>query len=205
MEDEECDAAVEPEEELDRFSEESSQQNSDSPTGSQEVFIKPASVSPEPLSRAQPSFQRAPRFKTTELPETDSQHQLPEAFSPQRRGAKYVSGGLAAEVRDWLVQVKGSTDYDRAGGLNVRLLVEEVISAPGMRLIAARRVRDGDIDTSSALVQAILAGKGRITGLNQPRSVTPGSMIDISQPAWDVVLQNQDRWAVACDWEVIEK
>lgn len=205
VEDEEDDdAVIEAEDELDRVSEEDSQENSESLIGSHELPRKLASGSPEPASRAQPSFQRAPRFKATELPDDDSQYQLPDAFSPQRRGAKYVSDGLAAEVRDWLVQVKGSTDYDRSGGLNVRLLVEAVNPAPGMWLIAARRVRDHGIDQNSTVVKAILAGKGRITGLNSPSAVTPGSMIDISQPAWDVLLQNHDRWAVACDWEVVE-
>ncbi|KAI1331783.1 hypothetical protein F5Y16DRAFT_359243 [Xylariaceae sp. FL0255] len=61
----------------------------------------------------QPKFQRAPKFKPPEPPPEGHPRPepLPDAFSPSaargRRGAaRYVPGGLAAELRDWLVDVE---------------------------------------------------------------------------------------------------
>lgn len=161
---------------------------------------EPESPINQAVGQTNPTFQRPPRFKASELAENALQGQLPDAFSPQRRGAKYVPGGLAAELRDWLVQVKGGSEYDRPAGSSVELAVDEVKSGAGMWIVAARQaqepVEDGDVP-----VNAILAGDGRITGLGEKRLVTRGSTVSIAQPVWDITLADLGKFAVACDWE----
>jgi len=154
-------------------------------------------VAPAP---GHPVFQRPPRFKAVEAaPDPVQQCQLPVAFSPQRRGAQYVAGGLAGELRDWLVQIKGRGQDGDPGGFTARLVVDHVRSAPGMFLVRGRPIRDGSTESEPESVGVILAGEGRTTGLARNR-VVEGSIIGIAQPAWDVVLENRTRWAVACDW-----
>ncbi|SPQ20965.1 0e546d90-256e-4766-9347-bbb976b05f11 [Thermothielavioides terrestris] len=65
------------------------------------------------LTTRKPAFRSAPRFKPAEPPDEAHAHPDPylaDIFSPQRRGAKYFPGGLAAELRDWLVEAKGGVD-----------------------------------------------------------------------------------------------
>jgi hypothetical protein len=155
-------------------------------------------------AQAHPTFHRAPRFKASEhSADGPQEHYLPDAFSPQRRGAKYVPGGLAAELRDWLVEVKGY-DADQQGlptavGLNVTSVRHGV---PGMCLVEGRpEAASGFAD--NVPVRAILAGEGRISGLGKPNVVVPGSTVMVSPPAWDVQLGTaSENWTVACDWAV---
>lgn len=169
--------------------------------------------SPVGPSTRHPTFLSAPRFKTTEAPEADNKPpSLPEAFSPQRRGAKYVSGGLAAEVRDWLVQVKGASEYDRPAGESVRLVVDQVRHPTygGIHLIAGAEVEGGnEVAAPQEHTEAgkeqpprvLLAGDGRIPGLGRRTVVSPGVAVAMYQPMWDIALKDLGRFAVACDWE----
>ena len=175
------------------------------------------------LSTNKPAFHPAPRFKPAEPPDNNSttfpshaDTYLDSIFSPQRRGAKYLAGGLAAELRDWLVDVKGGVDGEgevrassavlgfdvltgaAAGAAVVRVAVEEVTGGgPGMALVAGRVV--GGFGEG---VRVILAGEGSIEGLGGNRGrVVPGAVVAVAPPAWDVELDG--RWAVACRWEVV--
>lgn len=147
-----------------------------------------------------PTFQNAPRFKAADITTEVQQRPLPEAFSPQRRGAKYVAGGLAAEVRDWLVQVKGASEYDRPAGSSIDVVVDEAMSAPGMHVIAARQL-DTAVEDESIPGKVILAGDGRVTGLRGRSAVKCGGVVSMSQPMWDITLDGLGHFAVACDWE----
>ncbi|KAJ0120242.1 hypothetical protein J7T55_001099 [Diaporthe amygdali] len=147
-----------------------------------------------------PTFQSAPRFKASETT-TETQHRpLPEAFSPQRRGAKYVAGGLAAEVRDWLVQVKGASEYDRPTGSSIDVVVDEAMSAPGMHVIAAR-LPDAGNESDAVPGKVILAGDGRVAELRGKSIVRRSGVVSMSQPMWDISLGDLGQFAVACDWE----
>ncbi|KAJ1326600.1 hypothetical protein MN608_08047 [Microdochium nivale] len=116
----------------------------------------------------QPKFHRAPRFKqrdqdTTSTYPGSEQHErhydpLPEMFSPSRRGnrgggSKYVPGGLASELRDWLVDMEAATGSKREGDWLARIVVDGLAttsaaarlagaaSAPGgMRLVHGHHI-----------------------------------------------------------------
>ncbi|KAL1879892.1 hypothetical protein VTK73DRAFT_6704 [Phialemonium thermophilum] len=174
-----------------------------------------------------PVFHRAPRFKVidadTQAADHLSSHQypLPEAFSPQRRrGTKYVPGGLAAELRDWLVAVKGdvdasavigggdeapSADGGAAGIVEVVFDVDEARPGPGMWLVRGRqRPRENGADEEAVEVRAILAGEGRSSGLARRNIVSRGSIVQTWPPSWDIDL-GSDRWSIVCDWAVLEE
>lgn len=154
----------------------------------------------EPV-KIQPKFRQAPRFKIQET-QSARQEGLPEAFSPQRRGPKYIAGGLAAELQSWLAEVKGWGGGDRPPDLVMKITIDEVSSGNRMYIIKGRRiVEDGGI-LEEIWARLVLAGEGRLTGLGQKAPVVVGSNVAISQPAWEAILEDV-RWIVACDWAVL--
>ncbi|KAL2178090.1 uncharacterized protein P884DRAFT_198838 [Thermothelomyces heterothallicus CBS 202.75] len=188
-------------------------------------------ATPKPTTGTKDALPRtAPRFKLTEppdrLPSDPEVYLAADLFSPQRRGTKYLPGGLAAELRDWLVDVKGELDRRgevkatsstlrstaaAGGGCDgvVKLVVEEVSrGGPGMTLVSGK-VLDGECAKGpDGRTRVILAGGGNIEGLGggkgggNPRKVAPGAVVAVDPPAWDVELGGQ--WAVACRWEVVD-
>ncbi|KAI0394083.1 hypothetical protein F5Y17DRAFT_274099 [Xylariaceae sp. FL0594] len=103
----------------------------------------------------QPKFHKPPRFKPVEVPEAAASRAaaaaaepLPDTFSPRRKGAKYMPGGLAAELREWLVDVEAGVGS--ISGLSLvgnregvhwaaRIIVEELRSGGrGMTLVTGR-------------------------------------------------------------------
>ncbi|KAL2118538.1 hypothetical protein VTJ04DRAFT_8198 [Mycothermus thermophilus] len=154
-----------------------------------------------------------------------------DLFSPprparrQRVGAadRYVPGGLAAELRDWLVEAKGGVDGEGevkaasavlgvtspVGGAprTRRVLVEEVSSGGvGLTLVVGRLLGD-DVRLSVQLkkVKVILAGNGEADGLGAGTGgnlgpVRPSVVVAVAPPVWDVELG--DQWAVASRWEI---
>jgi len=162
----------------------------------------PSPQAPDEQAPRNPTFRNAPRFKAAEITAEVQQRPLPEAFSPQRRGAKYVARGLAAEVRDWLVQVKGASEYDRPAGSSIDVVVNEAMSAPGMHFIAARQLDTGSEDENIP-GKVILAGDGRVTELRGRSAIRTGGIVSMSQPMWDITLDGIGQFAVACDWETM--
>ena len=146
----------------------------------------------------QPTFQSAPRFRRSEADELADW--LPAAFSPQRRGAKYLPEGLAAELQGWLSEVKGWDGFDApaaAVAASFTVVVEEV--RPGTRMYLARAHmanQDG-----GEMKRLILAGEGALTGLERRAEVVVGSEVLVMQPVWDVELEGET-WITACDWRV---
>ncbi|TWU79108.1 Methionyl-tRNA formyltransferase [Metarhizium rileyi] len=133
--------------------------------------------------RHQPVFRPAPRFKPTE---NEAPPILPEAFSPQRRGAKYLPGGHAAQLQGWLSEVKG-WEGTREDDCVLRLTVEDVSPGEHMYLVRGREGRD------DGLKAYILAGEGKLTGLGGRAAVTLGSVVVIEQPVWELNLPIHQR------------
>lgn len=156
----------------------------------------------------QPTFQAPPRFKPLDDGAPGGVEGLPLAFSPQRRGPKYLAGGLAAELQGWLSEVKGWDGADGWNGTRFQVVLEEV--RPGRRMYLTRyRLPEaaedgqgrGDGQGESRYGRLILAGEGRLTGLGRRADVQAGSVVEVSHPVWDVELDGCT-WTVACDWAV---
>jgi hypothetical protein len=171
---------------------------------------------PAPQSTPQPTqatFLKPPRFRPPDPADASpSQAEpLPEQFSPHRRGQKYVAGGLAAEVRDWLVNIQSTVlvarTQDKDEPWLVKLVVDEISGGgrAGMTLLRGRRVHSGDlhgmIDTVGIL-KVILAGEGQGTGLQKGSKVEVGKTVGIKGPVWEAVVEGE-QWGVGVDWKVL--
>ncbi|KAF4976785.1 hypothetical protein FZEAL_6591 [Fusarium zealandicum] len=163
--------------------------------GSVESLQDIRSTHDETKAAQQPTFRAPPRFKPTEIGPTAEG--LPAAFSPQRRGTKYVAGGLAAELQGWLSEVKGHEGVVPHAAPGVKVAIEEI--RPGRRMYLVRGRTDPPRGTPAR--RFLLAGEGRLTGLGQRAAVGVGSVVEVGQPVWDVELDGEV-WTVACDWGV---
>ncbi|OPB37103.1 hypothetical protein A0O28_0040150 [Trichoderma guizhouense] len=105
----------------------------------------------------QPVFQQAPRFKPLDAETTFNG--LPAAFSPQRRGSRYVSGGMAAQLQGWLSEVKGWDENSGRVESAMKLHVDQIRSGRRMYLV------EGHDPLTEASKRWILAGEGKLTGL----------------------------------------
>jgi hypothetical protein len=152
----------------------------------------------------QPLFQPPPRFKVPDTEENTFLEGLPSVFSPQRKGAKYVAGGLAAEVQRWLSHIKGSRS--EVDGV-LRFRVEEMSKDGRMCLVWGRTVGDGREDgvggqSEGREIAVMLAGQGEMTGLGHRVAVKEGSMIQAEGLRWRITLDGLGDWVVVCDWKV---
>ncbi len=176
--------------------------------------VPPLSVPQLADSNAGP-FLKPPRFRPRDSIEQEKVmiDPLPEQFSPHRRGQKYVTGGLAAEVRDWLFSLESAvpaiprTEREDDSWL-VKILVDETSGGgtAGMTMIGGRQVHSmggtsGFVDTM-VTVKYILAGEGIYTGLQKGSKVQAGKTVGIKGVSWEVVLDGQ-KWRVAVDWMVL--
>jgi hypothetical protein len=152
----------------------------------------------------QPTFRPAPRFKPTEG-DASTEGLLPAAFSPQRRGAKYVPGGLAAELQGWLSDVKrwdediGALTH-QSGREGFKILVKEVSRDGGRMYLVRGSVEAGGGEDG----RFILAGEGRLTGLGRRKGgdeVRVGGLVEVEGPVWEVELEDRI-WVVCCEWWV---
>ncbi|KAK3493800.1 hypothetical protein B0T13DRAFT_318391 [Neurospora crassa] len=172
-------------------------------------------------------FIRVPRFKPRSPvppdppPDVPVHHTLlPDIFSPQRRrGARYVPGGLASELREWLLEVKGGSSTELTPvAATAHLAVETVKKCgPGisMTLVTGRPMIGGpDGIKVPRSYRALLAGDGRMEGLSgsgagagaeskpegeeegtdEPdrKPLVPGAMVAIAPPAWDIDLGDEE-------------
>ncbi|KAJ2898148.1 hypothetical protein MKZ38_004148 [Zalerion maritima] len=158
-------------------------------------------------------FYAAPRFVQDEKAEyaqseMDGHH---EVFSPPRRGEKYVRGGLAAELGQWITNSLSNT------GTNKTVQVSDSLAGGSMQLIrghvAQRNISPAagpetmDVDAQDEKdekdrgtdIKIILAGD--LTNETRPDHVPlgAGTRLTISPPVWDVDIE-EDRWKVAYNW-----
>ncbi|ESZ96504.1 hypothetical protein SBOR_3126 [Sclerotinia borealis F-4128] len=191
-------------------------------TNSKPKFLLSTPLPPStPQSTASTPFLKPPRFRPPDPAETQGNiDPLPEQFSPHRRGQKYVAGGLAAEVRDWLINIDSSipshgTGVQRAKDKNkdkdsewvVKMVIDEVSAGGGMGMCLVRgrqlRVLDGDeVVDDMGMVKVMLAGEGAGTGLQRGRDVEIGRVVGIKRPVWEVVVEGE-KWGVGVDWKVL--
>ncbi|KAF7861517.1 hypothetical protein EAF04_008080 [Stromatinia cepivora] len=197
----------------------SHRQNPITSTTSKPKFLLSTPLPPStPQSTTPTTFLKPPRFRPPDPAETHGNGDpLPEQFSPNRKGRQYVNGGLAAEVRDWLINIDSSvsssshnTNIQRTKNKDrewiVKIKVEE-ISGGGreMRLVRGKQVRD--LDGEEVLdelgdVRVMLAGEGAGIGLQRGREVQVGGIVGIKGPVWEIVVDGV-KWGVGVEWKVL--
>ncbi|OBT92430.1 hypothetical protein VE01_09284 [Pseudogymnoascus verrucosus] len=155
---------------------------------------KPTSSTPAPIESAD-AFLRPPRFKPPDEEREAAVEPLPEHFSPRRRGQKFLAGGLAAEVRGWLVDresqaARSARNPVREDGWKIKIAVDEVTGGygAGMTLVRGRRVGSNSYEGGGVYpIRMMLGGEeGMSEGIRKGEQAAVGKVVGVKGPAWEV-------------------
>lgn len=145
------------------------------------------------------SAARRPAFLKLPAASAENLEPLPEAFSPHRRGEKFVPGGMAATLQQWVVETGQSAVHSRRGqgylqgeAYLYRVMVDSV-SGHGPVLVQGRH-QDG------ARLQLLLISDGKARASHA--HAQPGNVIGVRAPSWEVHLAGCS-WIVAVDWTML--
>ncbi|KAF2482793.1 hypothetical protein BDY17DRAFT_299176 [Neohortaea acidophila] len=159
-----------------------------------ELQSTPASTLAEATTAHRPAFVRP----ATQAPE--SLEPVAELFSPHRRGQKFVPGGMAAMVQQWVLETGQAAAQSRK--VQGHSTAEDYV----MRgQIEGRVEGDGPFTAFATLAN----GDGRslllVGGDGAGRSeVRDGVFVGIRAPVWDLELDGKG-WMVAVDWRVLRE
>lgn len=145
------------------------------------------------------SAQQRPVFLQPSGAAQEMSQPLPEAFSPHRRGQKFVPGGMAAMVQQWVIEAGQAAPQARKqrafldGDLVMKVRVVEVLGE-GTYTAKAKTVDDRSI-------HVLLARSSPETacGIGQ---MHVSSIVGIRPPSWEVEIQGRS-WLVGVDWRVL--
>lgn len=171
---------------------------------------KPTSSTPAPIESAD-AFLRPPRFKPPDEEREAAVEPLPEHFSPRRRGQIFLAGGLAAEVRGWLVDresqaARSAKNPVREDGWKIKIAVDEVTGGygAGMTLVRGRRVGSNSYEGGGLYpIRMMLGGEeGMSEGIRKGEQAAVGKVVGVKGPAWEVDVDGV-RWGVSATWKVL--
>lgn len=142
---------------------------------------------------------RRPAFLSSSVQPQERHEPLPEAFSPHRRGEKFVPGGMAATMQQWVIETGQSAFHSRKGqgylrGEDYVLRVKVQSVRGGSPLLVEARQSDGTMDKLLLVVDA----------KNESIEVEKGSVVGIRAPTWDVELDGQS-WTIGVDWKLLQQ
>ncbi|MCJ1319809.1 hypothetical protein MMC15_005145 [Xylographa vitiligo] len=151
-------------------------------------------LAPPPPPPGPPSL---PKFIIPTPAPTEPLAPLPEAFSPHRRGAKYLPSGLAATCREWVLSASqlgaqtrrfdgGREGDDGAAGWAARVRVHEVRHGEGMVLVR-----------SGAGERWMLIGGHRVG-----ERLRRGEVVGVKRPVWEVEVGGET-WGVGVEWSLL--
>jgi hypothetical protein len=146
---------------------------------------------------SRPVFLRPPDETESTVPP------LPDVFSPHRRGEKFVPGGLAATVQQWILQ----TGQDALTSRRLRqqhdefamiIKVKNVHSNDGPMILSGCKVGDEETDLLTLLSAHVL-----LSSSSRGSDVVLGSIIGIRAPMWEVVGPDGQTMTVGVDWRLL--
>lgn len=160
-------------------------------------FSRASSIASSVANESSSAARRPPAFLKSPAASTEHLEPLPEAFSPHRRGEKFVPGGMAATLQQWVVETGQSAVHSRRGqgylqgeAYLYRVMVDSV-SGHGPVLVQGRH-QDG------ARLQLLLISDGKARASH----ACPGNVIGVRAPSWEVDLAGCS-WIVAVDWTML--
>ncbi|KAI5203532.1 hypothetical protein AUEXF2481DRAFT_25920 [Aureobasidium subglaciale EXF-2481] len=139
-----------------------------------------------------------PAFLMASLPPPESVAPLPDAFSPRRRGQKYVPGGLASELQSWVIEAVQTASQGRPRILQQVDNSVHVVSVDGTKgngPVFAHGTASGGRPAKVLLIDGQANQKaGRVKA---------GDQVSIRQPTWDVQVDGE-AWTVGVDWRTMK-
>ena len=165
-----------------------------------------------PTHSSPPSTSTKPSFLLPAVPQSPPSSFSTALSSPHRRGQKYLPGGLASTVREWVFE----TSQDATRGNLVRSRKAEdkwdlVLQAAdvksinnvgeGMTLLKGMASSDGRLSKS----KWILMGKPKIKSSEEMDGsrMSVGVNVAIKKPTWDLIFLGDEKWQVGVEWTVI--
>ncbi|SMR41586.1 unnamed protein product [Zymoseptoria tritici ST99CH_1E4] len=157
-------------------------------------FVRPQSIASSAAGDG--TAIRRPAFLRSSVAPSE-QEPLPDAFSPHRRGEKFVPGGMAASLQQWVVEAGQAAMQSRKGfgylrGEEYVLRVTIVsVSTAGSPLLARGKQVDG------TEIRLLL-----VMGSRKPGSVSAGSTVGVRAPTWQILIDGVD-CTVGVDWRLL--
>lgn len=132
--------------------------------------------------------------------------------SPHRRGQKYLPGGLASTVREWVFETsqdaaRGSLARSRKAEEKWDLMLKAAdvksIDNVGEGMTLLKGVASSDVGLSES--KWILIGKPKIrSSEDMDRSgMSIGINVAIKKPTWDLIFPGDEKWHVGVEWAAI--
>ncbi|KAF2151422.1 hypothetical protein K461DRAFT_172829 [Myriangium duriaei CBS 260.36] len=129
-----------------------------------------------------------------------SEDPLPEVFSPNRRGQRFVAGGMAAQLQSWVEELRDQATAARGNVSGAResdfSTMIEVETRHGDDVLFITGKDPHNWVTRAMLVQQ--AGHATNDMLLQP-----ATRIGLRNPTWQVDLDSES-WTVAADWKILQ-
>lgn len=142
-----------------------------------------------------------PAFLRSSVAPSEPSEPLPDAFSPHRRGQKFVPGGMAATMQQWVletgqaaVQSRKGQGYLRGEDYVMRLKVE-IVGGDGPHVVKTR-------SANGESVSLVLARSAQV-GAVHSQEVTAGRVVGVRAPSWDIDIDGE-HYAVAVDWKILQ-
>ncbi|KAK4928492.1 hypothetical protein LTR49_004899 [Elasticomyces elasticus] len=137
-----------------------------------------------------------PQFVRPSVPPQEHTEPLPEAFSPHRRGQKFVPGGMAAMVQQWVIETGQTAVQSRRGQAYLRgedyvvKLKFDHVEGSGPYLARAKTTEGGVVHIILTAVQ------------DNSAALSAGNVVGLRAPTWDVESKGR-MWKVGIDWKVL--
>ena len=155
-----------------------------------------SNATPAPAAIQRPAFLRG-----SGEPSHQPAEPLPETFSPHRRGQKFVPGGMAATMQQWIIETGQAAVQSRRGSNGLR--TDEYV----MRVRADHICGDAALLVHGRTASGTSAHLMLIAGATRAeediyRQPLRGSDIGLRAPAWEVEMDGLT-WTVGVDWKVL--
>ncbi|KAK5168143.1 uncharacterized protein LTR77_006711 [Saxophila tyrrhenica] len=140
-----------------------------------------------------------PAFLRPSAPPQEPSEPLPETFSPHKRGQKFVPGGMAATVQQWVIETGQAAVQSRRGhgylkGENyvAKVKVDEVLGQGPFTVLG----KNAEMEAVALLLAGKVKEDDERTGLKQ------GDVLGVRAPTWEVEVDGRS-WCVGVDWKVM--
>jgi hypothetical protein len=140
-----------------------------------------------------------PAFLVASIPPpSETVAPLPDAFSPRRRGQKFVAGGLASELQSWVIEAAQTASQSRprnALSVDDSVHVIDVNEVKGNGPVFAHGTKSGKEAHKVLLVDGQANQKAD--------KVKVGDRVSIRLPTWDVQVLDE-AWTIGVDWRTVK-